>query len=55
MLCCIFDLHSYISGHYNPSARIIDLASHIIYVACIDFMHEWQDLQFNIEADRQIF
>ena len=29
--------YMYIIGHYNPSARIIDLVSHTTYVVCVNF------------------
>ena len=32
-----------------------DLASHTIYVVCINFIHEWRDLQFKVDSERQIF
>ena len=38
-------IHTYIIGHYNPSARIIDLVSHTTYVVCVNFIHKWRDLQ----------
>ena len=37
-------IHTYIIGHYNPSARIIDLVSHTTYVVCVHFIHKWRDL-----------
>ena len=48
-------IHTYIIGHYNPSVRIIDLASHTIYVVCINITHKWRDLQFKVDSERQIF
>ena len=51
-------LHTYITyiiGHYNPSVRIIDLVSHTTYVVYVNFIHKWQDLQFKVDAERQIF
>ena len=30
-------MHTYIIGHYNPSVRIIDLVSHLIYVVWRNF------------------
>ena len=36
---------TYIIGHYNPSVRIIVLVSHTTYVVCVNFIHEWRDLQ----------
>ena len=48
-------IHTYIIGHYNPSVRIIDLASHTTYVVCVHFMHKWRDLQFKVHFERHIF
>ena len=28
------------TGHYNPSVRIIDLVSYITYVVCVNFIHK---------------
>ena len=47
-------IHTYIIGHYNPLVRIIDLVSHITYVVCVNLIHEWQDLQFKVDSERQI-
>ena len=33
-------LRTYIIGHYNALVRTIDLVSHIIFVVCINFIHE---------------
>ena len=44
-----------ISGHYNPSVRIIDLVSHTTYVVCVNIIHKWGDLQFKVDFERQIF
>ena len=49
------DLHRYIIGHYNHSARIIDLVSHTTYVVYVNFIYKWRDLQFKVESERQIF
>ena len=43
----------YIIGRYSPSVRIIDLASHITYVVCVNFLHKWRD-QFKVDLERQI-
>ena len=43
------DIHAYIIGHYNSSARIIDLVSRTTYVMCINF------IQFKVDSERQIF
>ena len=51
----IHGIHTYITGHYNPSVRIIDLVSHTTYVVCVNFIHKWWDLQFNVNSERQIF
>ena len=44
-----------IVGHYNPSVRIIDLASHATCVVCISFIHKRPDVQFKVDTKRQIF
>ena len=36
------NIHTYITGHYNPSVRIIDLVSHNTYVVCVNFIHKWR-------------
>ena len=47
---------TYVIGHYNPSVRIINLVSHTTYVVgCVNFIHKWQDLQFKVDSERQIF
>ena len=43
--------YTYNFGRYNPSVRIIDT----IYVACVNFIHKWRDLQFKVNFERQIF
>ena len=43
--------NTYIIGHYNPSVKIIDLVSHATYVVCVNFIHNWRDLQ-SIPNDR---
>ena len=50
------NIHTYIIGHYNSSVWIIDLVSHLAYVVCVNFfIHKWQDLQFKVDSERQIF
>ena len=39
-------IYTYIIGHYNPSVRIIDLASHTTIS---------RDLQFKLDSELQIF
>ena len=39
---------TYIIGHYN-------LASHTTYIVYVNFIHEWRDLQFKVDSERQIF
>ena len=51
----LVNIHTYIIGHYNPSVRIIDLVSPTTYFVCVNFIHNWQDLQFNVDSERQIF
>ena len=45
--------HTYITGHYNPLVRIIDLVSHTTYVVCDNFIHKYLDLHLGFE--RQVF
>ena len=47
--------HTYIIGHYNPSARIIDLVSNNTYVVCVNFIQYRRDLQFKVDSERQTF
>ena len=47
--------HTYKIGHYNPSVKIIDLVSYTTYVVRVHFIHKWQDLQFKVDSERQIF
>ena len=47
--------NKYIIGQYNPSVRVIDLASYTTYVVCVNFIHKWRDLQFEVDSERQIF
>ena len=46
---------TYIIGHYNHSVRIIDLASHTIYVVCVNFTHKRRDEQFKVVSEWQIW
>ena len=39
----------------QPFSQDYGLASHTTYVVCVNLIHEWQDLQFNIDSERQIF
>ena len=32
-----------------------DLVSHTIYVVCVNFIHNWWDLQFKVDSERQLF
>ena len=46
--------HAYIIGHYNPSVSIIDLVFHTTYVIYVNFIHQWRELQFKVDSERQI-
>ena len=48
-------IRTYIIDHYNTSVRISGKASHTTHVACVNFIQEWRDLQFNVNSERQIF
>ena len=46
---------TYIIGYYNPSVWIIDLVSQTAYVVCVNFIHKFRDLQFEVDSERKIF
>ena len=48
-------VHTYIISRYNILSRIIDLVSHTTYFVCVNFIHNWQDLQFEFDFEQQIF
>ena len=50
----IYKPHTYIIGHYNPSVKIIDLVFPLLML-CVNFIHKWQDLQFKVYSEQQIF
>ena len=35
----------------QPFSQDYNLASHIIYVVCVKFIHEWRALQFNVDYE----
>ena len=48
--------HTYITGHNNPSVRIIDLVSHTTYVVCVNFLYiSGGTYKFKVDSERQIF
>ena len=47
-------IHTYIIGHYNPSARITNQLLTPLML-CVNFIREWRDLQFKVDSERQIF
>ena len=48
-------LHTYIIGYYDCFSQSYGLASHIPYVECFNFIHEWRGVQFKVDLERQIF
>ena len=46
---------TYMIGNYNLSVRIIDRVSQTIYVVCVNFIHKWRDLKFEVNSGLQIF
>ena len=49
-------LHTYIRNwSLQPFSQDSDLASHTIYVVCVNFIHEWRDLQLKVDPELQIF
>ena len=50
------DLHTYIHNWpLQPFSQDYGLASHTTHVVCVNFKHEWRDLQFNVDSERKIF
>ena len=45
----------YLIDHYNPSVRIIDLASHTTYIVYVNIKHKCRDRQFKVYSERQTF
>ena len=45
-----YPLQSFKSGDYSSF-----LVSHTTYVVCVNFIHKWQDLQFKVDSERQIW
>ena len=39
----------------DPFSQDCGLASHFTNVVCINFIHEWRDLYFNVDSERQIY
>ena len=39
----------------QPFSQDYGLASQSTHVVCVNFIHEWRDLQFNVDFERQIF
>ena len=49
-------IHIYIHNWpLQPFSQDYDLVSHTTYVVCVNFIHEWRDLQFKVDSERQIF
>ena len=48
-------MHTYIIGHDNPSARIIDLVSHTAYVVCVNFIHKWRTYSLKSTPNGRLF
>ena len=56
-LCAgVYQYYKYIHNwSLQPFSQDCGLASHATYVVCFNFIHEWQDLQFNVDSEQQIF
>ena len=49
-------MHTYIHNWpLQPFSQDYGLASHTIHVVSVNFILEWQDLQFNVDFERAIF
>ena len=38
----------------QPFSQDYDLDSHTTCVMCVNFIHEWLDIQFNVDFERQV-
>ena len=47
-------LHTYKYSPLQYLSQDYDLASHIPYIVCVHFIHDWQDLQFKVDSKQQI-
>ena len=49
-------IHAYIHNwSLQPFSQGYDLALNTTYVVCVNFIHEWRDLQFKADSERQSF
>ena len=39
----------------HPFSQDYGPASHTTHVVCVKFIHEWRNLHFNVDFERQIF
>ena len=39
----------------QPFSQDYNLVNHTTYVVCVNFIHEWWNLQFKVDSERQIF
>ena len=47
--------HTCIIGHYNGNQAVLRKAAHTTHIVYVNFIHEWRDLQFNVDSERLIF
>ena len=45
----------YIISYYSSSSRITTQVLTPTYVECVNFIHEWQDIQFIVDSEKQVF
>ena len=45
-------IHNWSLEHFSQD---YDLASDITYGVCVNFIHEWRDLQFKVDFNREVF
>ena len=48
-------IHTYINWSLQPFSQDYYLVSHTTYVVCVNFIHKWRDLQFNVDSEWQTF
>ena len=54
--CVLLIVHTYINNWLlQPCSQDYGLASDTTHVVCVNFRHEWRDLQFKVDSKRQIF
>ena len=48
-------IEKYVMLYIQPFSQNYGLASYTTHVVCVNFIHEWLDLLFNVDSKRKIF